>query len=142
MAVEFDTGGHEFGLVDFENNGLKADERLDHMSLDFFDFDFRVILDDEFDFLFFFLFDLNQVIVPDETETLDDFIGLSGKAGEDFLKDINNIIVINFLKFVGQFGKVQCDIIIELVILLDMKERIKEVLFHGVCKQEEDLVGG
>jgi hypothetical protein len=110
------------------------------MSLDFLNFDLGIILDDEFDFFFFFLFDLNQVIMPNQTEALDDFIGFSRKARKNLFKHFDNVVVIYLLDFLGKFGKAQYDIIVKLVQLFNMKDRSEKILFHRICKQKEDFM--
>ena len=65
MASEFNVSGHKFGLVDFDNDGFERDKGFNHVSLDLVDIYLWVILNDKLDLFFFFLFDLNQVVVPD-----------------------------------------------------------------------------
>ncbi len=101
MASEINTDGHKFSLADFDYDPLKAYEWLNHMSLDFLNFDLGIILDDEFDFFVFFLFDLNQVIMPNQTETLDDLICFSRKARKNLFKHFNNVVVIYLLEFLS-----------------------------------------
>jgi hypothetical protein len=140
MTGEINTDRHKFGLADFDNNAFKADKRLNHVSLDLLNFDFRVILDDEFNFFFFFLFDLNQVIVPNQTETLDDFISFRRKAGKNLFKHFRDVVAIDLFKFLSKFGKAQYDIIVKLVQLFNMKDRSEKSLFHGMGKKKEDFM--
>jgi hypothetical protein len=119
MTCKLNASRHEFGLVDFDNDCFERDKGFDHVGLDLFDIYLRVILDDELDLFFLFLFDLNQVVMPDKTQALDDFVSFSRKAGEDFFEYFADIIALNVLQFLGQFWIVQAHIIVKLVIFLD-----------------------
>jgi hypothetical protein len=91
------------------------------MGLDLVDIDLRVILDDELDLFLLFIFDLNQLIVPDNTKTLDNLVSFCRKARKYFLEYFTDIIALYFLHFLSQFGIVQDHIIVELVIFLNYK---------------------
>lgn len=143
MAEEIDANGHKFGLIDLDDDGFKGEKWLYIVGFDnLVYFNDWVILDYEFDFFLLFLFDLNQVIVPDETKTLDNFVGLGREAAKDLFEDINELIIVNFFEFVGEFGKVQDDIIVKFFVFLDLKEWREESLFHGMGEDQEDFVGG
>ena len=104
MTSKLNAGGHKFGLVDFNNDGFKWDEWFDHMGLDLVDINLRVILDNELDFFLLFLFDLNQVIMPDNTKTLNNLVSFSRKAAKYFFEYFTDIIALYFLQFLSQFG--------------------------------------
>ena len=98
------------------------------MSLYFLDFNDWEIFNYKYNFFLPFLFDLNNVRMPDNTETFDDFISLGGKILKYLSEYVCNLVSLHFLKSLIKFRKVQYDFIVKLFAFFKDKNFCKKIL--------------
>ena len=76
------------------------------MSFNFLDFNDLKIFNNENNFFLSFLFDLNDVRMPNNTETFDDLVCFSSEVLKNLSEYVSDLVSLKLLKSLTEFRKV------------------------------------